>query len=623
MTGARMRFSLSSVPARLTWLTPRVRAGLVIALYAILFVACATTIAHAIGHDGGIKFSHALSMIGAPDLVRSGLCVIGIYAVMSLMERLALNDARRSEISLRAWPVPLLANSVSTGTGFGALSGGTIRMRLYARWGVDPATSLFVASNVTLMSIAGGLALAALGFVLAPNGIATALGLEPDILRLAGVAILAVFSTALWMAGSQPRLVTIAGLALRIPRATGWATRLGAGALDWVVSAGALYVLLPHDPARSFPAFAATFVAVHLASMVTGAPAGIGVFDALMLGLNPTGVSTEALAAALIAYRLLSFVAPTALGMLGLVLFEARRPPPPHHAVAESAMLPARGQRFARRGTTTRTAHALSQAWTRLLKRPPAARAAHAQQVQSLFRMGERAPPLALADLTAGGPIIVVAPHPDDETLGCGGLLAACAARGVRAQVVVLTDGGRSHFGSRLWPRRRLAAHRAVEARRAMNRLNLPRTAFTAFDFPDGELLFRAGARARAAQRLAMLAKRLRARRIFVTWRHDPHPDHIAAALIAEAAARQLRIPLIEFPVWGRFLPGALRLSDRWRARRLDVRAFLAAKRGAMASYRTQTTPLISDAPLAHRLSPDEWSAFLTPYETYFFSAPP
>jgi LmbE family N-acetylglucosaminyl deacetylase len=226
-----------------------------------------------------------------------------------------------------------------------------------------------------------------------------------------------------------------------------------------------------------------------------------------------------------------------------------------------------------------------------------------------------------LRALTGGGPIVIVAPHGDDETLGCGGLLAACAAMGVRVHVVVLTDGARSHLGSLEWSTRRLVARRALEVRRALARLGLGRAAVSFFDNPDGALLFRADLRARAATRLAHIAARLRAKRIFVTWRHDPHPDHVAASLVAELTAqRNRRLKLVQFPVWGRFLPGDAKLADRgWRARRLDVRAFLATKRRALAAYRTQTTHLISDAPVAHRLSVDEWKAFLGPYETYFF----
>lgn len=39
------------------------------------------------------------------------------------------------------------------------------------------------------------------------------------------------------------------------------------------------------------------------------------------------------------------------------------------------------------------------------------------------------------------GPVVIVAPHPDDETLGCGGLIARRAAEGRRIVVVVITDG--------------------------------------------------------------------------------------------------------------------------------------------------------------------------------------
>jgi LmbE family N-acetylglucosaminyl deacetylase/uncharacterized membrane protein YbhN (UPF0104 family) len=615
------------LPHALHSLSPELRRAMIGGLYAVLILACAATIGRAIAHDGGLRVVRALAMLRPQDLALSAILVVGIYAVMSVMERLALRDAHYADISLRAWPVPLLANSVSTGTGFGALSGGAIRMRLYARWGVDPATSVFVASSVTLMSIAGGAFVAALGFVFSPDDIARALGVGPDLLRLAGAVMLGGFAITTWIAGPRARLFRIAGQFFRIPRATGWVTRVAAGAIDWLISAGALFVLLPHDPGRHFAAFAGTFAAVHLTSMLTGAPAGIGVFDAIMLTLNPTAVPTESLAAALIAYRLLSFVTPTALGALGLALFEAsggarRHEPARPAAVAESG-------NFARRHATTRFVHALSQAWARAIAGQPPhqavspahGRGAAHQRVADLFRAAERQRPLSLQALTGGGPIVIVAPHADDETLGCGGLLAGCAAMGVKAHVVVLTDGARSHLGSLEWPTQRLVARRAVEVRRALARLGLGRASVSFFDNPDGALLFRPDLRERAAERLVHLANRLRAKRIFVTWRHDPHPDHVAASLVAErAVARHKRIKLVQFPIWGLFLPGEAKLADRgWRARRLDVRAHLVAKRRAIAAYRTQTTHLISDAPVAHRLSVGEWKAFLGPFETYFF----
>ena len=67
------------------------------------------------------------------------------------------------------------------------------------------------------------------------------------------------------------------------------------------------------------------------------------------------------------------------------------------------------------------------------------------QSVGRLLAAARTAPCDSLTRLTGGGPIIVLAPHPDDETLGCGGLLAACAAAQIPAHIFVLTDGSLSH----------------------------------------------------------------------------------------------------------------------------------------------------------------------------------
>src|SRR5690606_38092378 len=49
------------------------------------------------------------------------------------------------------------------------------------------------------------------------------------------------------------------------------------------------------------------------------------------------------------------------------------------------------------------------------------------------------------------GPLLVIAPHPDDETLGCGGVIALATCRNVRVHTVFVTDGGASHPNSAEW----------------------------------------------------------------------------------------------------------------------------------------------------------------------------
>ena len=69
---------------------------------------------------------------------------------------------------------------------------------------------------------------------------------------------------------------------------------------------------------------------------------------------------------------------------------------------------------------------------------------------------------------------VIIAPHPDDEVLGCGGLLQGLAALGRPIQLISVTDGSASHPGSRRWPVERLSVVRPQESAQALHRLGLP-----------------------------------------------------------------------------------------------------------------------------------------------------
>src|SRR6202044_4049231 len=69
--------------------------------------------------------------------------------------------------------------------------------------------------------------------------------------------------------------------------------------------------------------------------------------------------------------------------------------------------------------------------------------------------------------------ILVVAPHPDDESLGCGGLISLSAQAGSSVYIGFVTDGAASHRNSTAWSPVRLAAQREQEASRALACLGL------------------------------------------------------------------------------------------------------------------------------------------------------
>ena len=594
------------------------RAVLIVAGYALLLGFCGYTILAILREGGGVaQVIHSLRTLGLPIVLTALACVAGTYAGMCLIEQMVLRDVGQRPPLYSTIAAPLIGNSVSIGVGFGAVSGAAIRYRIYGRYGMDAQTCVLMASGVTLVSLSGGAFLAALGLAFEPEAIAARVGVGADLLRAIGVAALAGAVALIVAAGGKRKGIKLLGRQITLPSAPAAFARLSAGALDWLLSATVLFVLLPQEAQTNWLAFAAFFAALHFVAMATGAPAGIGVFDAAMLGLNPTAASSSQLAAALVVYRALAFLLPLALGTIGLLFLEGRRRLRPHHALVvggEPSRALLLGQSAMRR--------LVHFAGRRVGAFPVPASAGHAPaaHVGALLEMAEHSPRVGLRALTKGGPILIVAPHPDDEVLGCGGLLAACKEMGVEAHVVILTDGGLSHPGSLAWSSKRLAARRATEARKAAFVLGVGRGRLHLFGLRDGGLLFEKTATARAADTLVRLARRIKAKRIFVSWRHDPHPDHIAAAALAERVHRRLpHVDILEFPVWGRLLPKDAPIRDGpWTALRLDVTRWLPTKRRALLAYRTQTTALIADAPLTFRLQVDQLDALITPSEIFF-----
>jgi LmbE family N-acetylglucosaminyl deacetylase len=77
-----------------------------------------------------------------------------------------------------------------------------------------------------------------------------------------------------------------------------------------------------------------------------------------------------------------------------------------------------------------------------------------------LLDAAHRFPFVPLREKLEDRPFIVVAPHPDDESLACGGLIADASRQGLRAKIVIISDGAGSHPNSKAYPPDRLTALR-------------------------------------------------------------------------------------------------------------------------------------------------------------------
>ena len=226
--------------------------------------------------------------------------------------------------------------------------------------------------------------------------------------------------------------------------------------------------------------------------------------------------------------------------------------------------------------------------------------------------------PFAALDHIVPGTALVLAPHPDDESLGCGGLIAEACRRGRPPVVAVLTDGTGSHPASSSHPPVRLRAVREAEARAAVAILGLPPDRLHFLGLRDTAAPAEGAAVEAAASRLAELARMTGCDAVLASWEHDPHCDHLAAARIAARAAAFGGLTHLSYPVWGWTLPDDAALAGSGpRGWRLDVSAHLDRKRRAIAAHASQYTDLIADDPAGFRLPAALLAAFEVPYEVF------
>jgi LmbE family N-acetylglucosaminyl deacetylase len=240
-----------------------------------------------------------------------------------------------------------------------------------------------------------------------------------------------------------------------------------------------------------------------------------------------------------------------------------------------------------------------------------------------LLSVGHSLPFRPLREMLEDRPFVVVAPHPDDESLACGGLLAEARRQGLQGKVVIVSDGVGSHPNSKAYPPDRLKSLREEEARQAAAELGLKPEDMLFLGLPDRFVPFEGEQAERAIDAIGDCARAIGARSLFVSWRHDPHCDHQASYRIARAVQRRAGgegLRLFEYVVWGQTLPPATEV-DAMIGFRIQVNQdALEKKRRAIAAHRSQTTDLIDDDPEGFHFTRSGLARFDLPYEFFFES---
>jgi LmbE family N-acetylglucosaminyl deacetylase len=235
----------------------------------------------------------------------------------------------------------------------------------------------------------------------------------------------------------------------------------------------------------------------------------------------------------------------------------------------------------------------------------------------------EAAPVVDLDDLTDGRGLVVLAPHPDDESLGCGGLIAQACARGREVRLLILTDGSGSHPTSPDFTSQMLRDLREAETLAAAAALGLPAEHVAFMRLQDAWVPSAGPVAEEAARSVAAAAASCAAGAVFTTWRHDPHCDHKAAAAIVDLARPALdSARILGFSVWGASLPPQTEVGPAPVGYRLEIGPEREAKRRAIAAHVSQTKGLAGEFPDAFRLQDAMIDRMCGPHESYFEERP-
>lgn len=178
--------------------------------------------------------------------------------------------------------------------------------------------------------------------------------------------------------------------------------------------------------------------------------------------------------------------------------------------------------------------------------------------------------------------VIVVSPHPDDETLGAGGTLQLLRDHGARIDLVAVTDGEASHPDVA-----DLASRRRRELRTALDHLDVADiTQVHHLAIPDGEVCEHEQTIAQTVADLAHPGSL-----VIGAYRDDGHPDHDATGRAVAAGARGTDLSVWSFPIWAWHWhePATTSLLDSAERVALPPEV-LARKQRAAACYRSQLT---------------------------------
>jgi len=316
--------------------TTSLHRGITTVVRLLLLLVAVAAIRSQVALVTGASFVRSLaSYTLLPIVVGIGLTAAS-FSLLALIELFALRQAgtaaTRAVSRLRGATTGFIASAFGQSIGFSLLTGAAVRLRSYHRHNVTPGDVARVSAFATLTASLGLLVTGAFSLLIGTDSLVVA-GYRFRLHWIGVTLAVATLAYLGWCGLPGRRSIGPRHWQARRPRFTVALGQLAISSLDWVLAGSVLFVLLPHGVA-SYPHFLPAFFVAQTMAVVSHVPGGLGVFEAVLLGilghgaagLNPA-TTAAALAAALLLYRVIYYVVPlvTAAGVATVTELSATR----------------------------------------------------------------------------------------------------------------------------------------------------------------------------------------------------------------------------------------------------------------------------------------------------------
>lgn len=307
-------------PAARSWRS-RARAVLPFVVTVALFLAGGYALWSLLGALSYAEVIRALHATPWVVLALAALATAGGYSALAGYDVSALDFIGKRAPLRSAMLAGFIGSAVGANLGLAAVTGAAARYRIYVRHGLG---GFDVAAIAAFGAVAYGFGVCAIGFaalVVHPGAMGAFSPFPPGLTRLAALAAtLVAVGPILW--------VSITGAALKLGRFTLTAPRprllsrqMLLTALDVTLAALSLWILLPAG-APDYFTFLAVYAAASMAGIMSHVPGGVGVFEVVIMAALKDHAAPEQLAAALLLWRAIYFLAPLGLALTLLLWVE-------------------------------------------------------------------------------------------------------------------------------------------------------------------------------------------------------------------------------------------------------------------------------------------------------------